>query len=74
MVGPNQHRCPRRTCGAVVPNALFACAADWAALSRSVQQQIYRTAEMGLLSIPRRQAIQAAIDEWKRLDAVSGTA
>jgi hypothetical protein len=53
----------------VVSDHLFCCPIDWAALSHNAQQAIYRTAKMGLLSIPRREAIQAAIDEWKAIDA-----
>jgi len=65
---PDEHRCPRRTCHAVVPNRLFACAADWALLSATAQRGIYRTARLSLLSVPRREAIQVALDEWKVLD------
>lgn len=65
---PGEHRCPRRTCRAVVPNALFACVVDWGLLSGATQRGIYRTAKMSLLSEPRREAIQAAVDEWKEMD------
>jgi hypothetical protein len=67
-----RHRCPRPGCRSEVDNRLFSCREDWFALSRAARGGIYATASMGLLSGPRREAIQAALDEWKAIDAPSG--
>jgi hypothetical protein len=65
------HRCPRRTCQVQVSNALFCCPVDWSALSRNTQKAIYRTVGMGTLSLPRREAIHTALEEWRAIDATT---
>lgn len=63
----SDHGCPRRGCPRRVPVHLFCCVEDWLALPVEVRRKISRTAGMGLLSVPRRQAIKAALDAWADL-------
>jgi len=58
------HTCPRRTCTVTVPDHLFACRADWFALSKSVQAAIYATSGKGFTR-ERIDAIKAAREEWR---------
>lgn len=62
MIG--SHKCPRRGCGAQVPDRLFCCQADWNALSSGAQHAIYKTARQNLLNPARRAAIERAKGEW----------
>lgn len=63
-----RHHCPAPGCRTEVDDRLFCCREDWFALSLAARSGISRTATMGLLSAPRREAIQLCMDEWKALD------
>jgi hypothetical protein len=63
-----RHNCPRKGCRVNVSNVLFCCADHWWELSNDARSRIRATANMGLLSLPRRNAITTAFNEWKALD------
>lgn len=67
-----QHRCPRRGCNTLVPDALFACYRDWQALPRPIKVRIGQTAGMSILSVARRQVFEAARRAWDEMAAESG--
>jgi hypothetical protein len=59
-----QHRCPRRGCTKVVPNAIFACPEHWAELPSAIKKEIYRTAHLMILHPDRRAVFLAADRAW----------
>lgn len=63
-----RHACPRKGCNRTIDNRLFCCAEDWFALTKQCRVRIGQTAQMSLLSGPRRRAIKAAREEWEALD------
>jgi len=63
-----RHHCPRRGCKALLPYHLFACKRDWFALSVPVREAIRATSGLHVMEKDRRDAIEAAREEWKMLD------
>jgi hypothetical protein len=62
--------CPRPGCEERISPRLFACRADWFALSRPVRAAIWAT--VGMQGTQEREAAeQAAQEEWADLDAHS---
>lgn len=63
-----KHRCPRGKCNLLIDSRLFCCARDWFDLSKSARTLIGATAQMSPLALPRRRAIEHALEEWKEID------
>lgn len=64
MMIKGHHKCPRRGRQVQVPNARYACPADWAALPAEVKAQIQRTARKHVLDPERRAAFRATERAW----------
>jgi hypothetical protein len=58
-------RCHAPGCTKLVPLAKFGCTSHWFALSRPVRDAIKRTASLPLTHRDRREAVKAAIREWR---------
>lgn len=62
-----RHKCPRRGCKVSVSNRLYACPADWQALSEHAQRAIRDTNGLHVLDARRRAAFHVASAEWESL-------
>lgn len=58
-----RHECPGCR-SRQIDNRLFSCGECWWLLSREARNRISATATMGILSRPRRAAIERAKEEW----------
>lgn len=67
-VSDGTHECPRSGCTKRVDDVMFACRADWFALSLVVRREILVTKRLSLVDPRRRAAIQLAHDAWAKLD------
>lgn len=61
---PGTHKCPKRGCAVVVPNARYACLPHWRELSSGTQQAIRATARRHVLHPDRRAAFRSADEDW----------
>jgi hypothetical protein len=65
MIPADFHRCPGPCRDRVVPNSLYCCLDDWAALPERARRLISRTARLPILAADRRAAIELASRCWK---------
>lgn len=59
-------KCPAPGCTLMIRRTLLACKPHWYQLSKSVRDAVWATAGLPALHPDRRQALEAALEEWRR--------
>jgi hypothetical protein len=62
----DRKKCPAPKCAVMIRGNLLACRPHWYSLSKPVRDAIWATVGLPTLHPDRRQALEAALEEWRR--------
>lgn len=65
------HDCPAPRCERRVLDRFLSCRQHWAQLSPAIRSAVWHTSHLPLTDPNRREAVMAAIEEWRLLDAMT---